>query len=210
VTNKRSSRTECLTSYNVTRNVGDLLRHTKIWQACRATSAASTFFEPITIGPYKEQFIDGATGANNPIWKLWEQARAVWDSEPFEENVQCIVSIGTGGPHIAAFTDDLSRIADTLSHIATETEATAEEFRRDKPQLVTSGVYYRFNVVRGLDKVGLEETKSIDLIAAATRDYLDSEDVHPRMKKCARILSTRHGLSTFINGRFSKIHCRLE
>jgi hypothetical protein len=198
VTNKQSSKTECLTSYNATRNVSDLLRYTTIWQACRATSAASTFFEPITIGRYKEQFVDGATGANNPIWKLWEQAKAVWDSEPFEENVQCIVSIGTGGPNIAAFDDDLIRIADTLKHIATETEATAEEFRRDKPQLVTSGVYYRFNVVRGLDKVGLEETKSISLIAAATRDYLDGEEVHPRMKACARILSTRNGSSTLL------------
>jgi hypothetical protein len=198
VTNKQSSKTECLTSYTVARNVSDLVRYTKIWQACRATSAASTFFEPITIGRYNEEFVDGGTGANNPIWKLWEQAKAVWHSEPFEEEVQCIVSIGTGGANITAFNDDLRHIGDTLKHIATETEKTAEAFRRDKPQLVTAGVYYRFNVARGLDRVGLEETRSIGLIAAATRDYLDSEEVHPRIMDCARILSTRHGSSTLL------------
>ena len=40
------------------------------WEACRATSAASSFFDPIAIGRYKEEFGDGATGANNPVLEV--------------------------------------------------------------------------------------------------------------------------------------------
>jgi patatin-like phospholipase/acyl hydrolase len=36
------------------------------WEACRATSAATTFFDPITIGPMKQSFADGAVAYNNP------------------------------------------------------------------------------------------------------------------------------------------------
>ena len=44
---------------------------------CR-TSAATSFFGPIAIGPSKEEFVDGALGANNPIYTLWTQAQDVW------------------------------------------------------------------------------------------------------------------------------------
>jgi patatin-like phospholipase/acyl hydrolase len=36
-------------------------------EACRATSAATSFFDPIAVGRFGEEFVDGATGANNPV-----------------------------------------------------------------------------------------------------------------------------------------------
>jgi len=68
----------------------------KIWEACRATSAATTFFDAIALGPYSEEFVDGGIGANNPILQLWNEAQAVWGPDSLERNVNCIVSIGTG------------------------------------------------------------------------------------------------------------------
>jgi len=49
-----------------------------IWEAGRATSVASTFFNPIKIGQFGEQFIDSATGYNNPIERVWEEAKSLW------------------------------------------------------------------------------------------------------------------------------------
>ena len=69
-----------------------------VWEAGRATSAAATFFDPIPIGPYGEEFIDGATECNNPIEKLMEEARHVWGS--IDDCLDCIVSIGTGQPPV--------------------------------------------------------------------------------------------------------------
>jgi patatin-like phospholipase/acyl hydrolase len=47
----------------------------KIWEAARATSAASTFFEPIRIGSCNQTFVDGALGHNNPIDRVDDESR---------------------------------------------------------------------------------------------------------------------------------------
>lgn len=67
-TSKQTSETVCLTSYQSVRGRRDLLNSVKIWEAYRAISAASSFFDAIAVGRYGEEFVDGATGANNPVW----------------------------------------------------------------------------------------------------------------------------------------------
>lgn len=124
-----------------------LLRVTKIWEAGRATSAASSFFDPITIGDFGEVFVDGATGANNPIYEVWKEAKGIWPSGLLEDKVKCLVSIGTGIPSLTPLKDNLKDIGDSLVAIATETETTAETFSRDKSELGKKGKYYRFSVV---------------------------------------------------------------
>ena len=66
-TSKETSETVCLTSYRTPRGNSDLLNSVTVWEACRATSAASSFFDPIAVGRFGEEFVDGATGANNPV-----------------------------------------------------------------------------------------------------------------------------------------------
>ena len=181
----------CLTSYRSPRGGSDLLNSVKIWEACRATSAASSFFDPIAIGRYKEEFVDGATGANNPVWEVWNQAQLMWGPQPLEGRIKCLVSIGTGVPSLKPFRDDVFHIGNTLVAIATETEQTAERFRRDKSHLDDSGRYYRFNVNRGLEEIGLEESKKRKEIAAATRHYVGSQDVFKRIQACANSMAGR-------------------
>lgn len=181
---KETNGTVCLTSYRNLRGPSDLNSIT-IWEACRATSAASTFFDPIAVGKYGEEFVDGAMGANNPVREVWDQAQLAWEPELLESRVQCLVSIGTGVPSLKPFKDDMLHIGETLVAIATETEQTAEMFRRDKSLLDDTGQYYRFNVVRGLEEVGLEEAKKVNEIAAATRLYTSSEEVRKQMRSCA-------------------------
>lgn len=53
-----------------------LLNIAKTWEAARATSAASSFFNSIYIGD--EGFVDDASGANNPIDEVWSEARDIW------------------------------------------------------------------------------------------------------------------------------------
>ncbi|KAJ5047785.1 hypothetical protein J3E74DRAFT_283391 [Bipolaris maydis] len=64
-TSKETSETVCLTSYRTPRGGSGLLNSVTIWEACRATSAATSFFDSIAIRWFGEQFVDGATGANN-------------------------------------------------------------------------------------------------------------------------------------------------
>ncbi|USP73984.1 FabD/lysophospholipase-like protein [Curvularia clavata] len=190
-TSKETNETVCLTSYRTPQGNNDLLGSVTIWEACRATSAATSFFDSITIGRFSEEFVDGAIGANNPVRQLWDQARLVWGSELLEGRVKCLVSIGTGVPSLKPFKDDVLHIGKTLIAIATETERTAEQFQRDRQELDSTGRYYRFNVVRGLEDIGLEEAAKVKEMAAATRRYISSHEVYKQMQACAGNIAAR-------------------
>jgi predicted acylesterase/phospholipase RssA len=191
VTSEETGDTVRLTSYRSPRGRERLLRTTKIWEAGRATSAASSFFDPITIGSFGESFVDGATGANNPVYEIWNEAQDMWPSGSLEDKVKCLVSIGTGVPSLTPFKGDLIGIGKSLLAIATETEKTAERFSRDKSRLEDAGRYYRFNVLRGLEDIGLEDSKRKNAIVAATDRYIESQVVFKQMKACADSMSGR-------------------
>ncbi|KAF2015348.1 FabD/lysophospholipase-like protein [Aaosphaeria arxii CBS 175.79] len=189
-TSRETKDTVCLTSYRPLRGISNLWNSVTIWEACRATSAASSFFDPIVMGQFREEFVDGATGANNPVREVWDQAQLVWEPE-LESKVKCLVSIGTGIPSLKPFKDDAFHIHKTLVAISTETEQTAERFRREKAQLHTSGRYYRFNVDRGLEDIGLEEATKVKEIAAATRRFVSSQQVYEQMQAYAGNIASR-------------------
>lgn len=188
---KETSDTVCLTSYRSRRGLPHLFDSTKIWEACRATSAATTFFDPIAIGQFGERFVDGALRDNNPVYALWNQAQDIWGDDKLRANLRTLVSIGTGLPTLKPVQDDVLGIMSTLKKLATETENTAEQFRRDKSSLDDEGRYYRFNVTRGLEGIGLEESKKRREIAAATGRYVASQEILKQMKACADGLSRK-------------------
>jgi hypothetical protein len=101
------------------------------------------------------------------------------------------VSIGTGVPTLKPVRDDVLGIWATLKELATETEKTAKQFRRDKSNLDNKGRYYRFNVDYGLEDIGLEESKKKKEIAAATSRYVASQVVFKQMKACANNFAER-------------------
>ncbi|KAH6623956.1 acyl transferase/acyl hydrolase/lysophospholipase, partial [Chaetomium tenue] len=175
----------------VPRRSNDALSQAKIWEAARATSAATTFFDPITIGG--ETFVDGATGANNPIKYLWTEAGDIWGGgEGLDEaRVKCLVSIGTGLPSLVSFGPDVAGLAKALKAISTDTEATASVFQKHHSKLFAKGHAFRFNVTAGLQSVGLHEVEKWDDIAAATRAYIQEDDTFMKLKKCALMLQER-------------------
>ena len=163
---------------------------TKIWEACRATSAATTFFDPVAIGPLGQEFVDGALGANNPVYHVWSQAQDVFGHQ-FQGKLRCLVSIGAGVPSPNPVRDDVFGISTTLKRLATETEKTAQQFHREKSTLDDEGRYYRFNVDHGLEEIGLEESRRKKDIASATVRYLESQAIFQKMKACANNLAQR-------------------
>ncbi|KAI9891753.1 MAG: hypothetical protein M1814_002503 [Vezdaea aestivalis] len=159
------------TSYP-SRGSSDLFESTKIWEACRATSAATTFFDPIKIGTSGESFVDGAIGNDNPVEELWSEARQVWSDGPFEKKVKCLVSIGTGCEPATSFGLNAVEIAMTLQRKVTESEDTANAFHRSHPELDDGNRYFRFNVTHGLESVSFEDATQTNKITAATNHYV--------------------------------------
>ncbi|KAI1460194.1 phospholipase [Annulohypoxylon moriforme] len=181
----------CLTSYRSPRGGSHLLDSVKIWEACRATSAAPSFFDRITIGPFQEEFIDGALGENNPIYSVWNQAQDIWNDGPLQDKILYLVSIGTGIPSLNPFQDSVIDLGKALVALSTESEETAERFHRDKASLDNDGRYYRFNVIRGLEGIGLQESERKKDIAAATLRYITSQAVFNKIKACAEKMLTQ-------------------
>lgn len=160
-----------------------------ICEAARATSAATSFFEPVTIGPRGRRFVDGALGANNPSDQLWNEAQIVWCKNgeiELGDLLKCFVSIGTGNPGSRPIAEGSLRFfSETLVKIATQTEDTAKLFVARHRRLYETKRYFRFNVQQGLQNVGLEEYKAAGLIDAATAEYMDGQEVKSAAEECA-------------------------
>lgn len=125
-------------------------------------------------------FLDGATKANNPVTKLWQEAAAVFGDD-FEDRLQLALSIGTGVPQLRAFGNDFLSVAKTMVKLATETEDTNADFERAHKALVRDDRFFRFNVHVGLADIGLERVGEQARIRAATHKYLELMDVQRRL-----------------------------
>ncbi|KIM96989.1 hypothetical protein OIDMADRAFT_105858 [Oidiodendron maius Zn] len=142
-----------LRSYENTKVFGDIT-DVKIWEAGRATSAASSFFDPITIGPMGEKYADGALHYNNPIELVLQESIELW---PDRDRV--LISIGTGSAPGQAIDGNLKALVSQLVRIATETEETARAFLRSHEDMVRANKLFRFNVYHGLGEIGLDESR---------------------------------------------------
>ncbi|KAH6665736.1 phospholipase, patatin family protein [Halenospora varia] len=167
-----------------------------ICEAARATSAASSFFEPVTIGPRGRKFVDGGLGANNPVEQLWNEAQNIWcrnGETELSTLLKCFISVGTGNPGRKPIAEGSFKLfSETLVGIATQTEDTAKIFVERHRLLYETKRYFRFNVQQGLQGVGLEEYKAAGLIDAATAEYMDGQESRSAAQECAMNLKQKH------------------
>ena len=148
----------------------------KLWEACRATSAAPSFFEPLTIGDYS--FLDGGLQANNPLGWMWNEVLTVYGAT---RSTSCLLSIGTGTPKSEKVHDPtLRQVADftqDMAGIATNTEVTNILFRSlinaFAPNPNTSK-YYRINIGDGCPQwVPSEDGTSFKWVSLEAREEQD-------------------------------------
>jgi predicted acylesterase/phospholipase RssA len=143
-----------------------------LWQAARATSAAPTFFKPMSIDRPRPPitYVDGGMGHNNPSEVALDEARRIWPS--------CtqfgLVSIGTGRTKAnpILFTD------------AAETNASVQKSLFDDIKS-----YIPTAVTRGLDPVNhsVSGVKALIGIARVLSQLAhDSEGIHQRVQRSLR------------------------
>lgn len=160
-----------------------------ICQAALATSAATTFFDPVTIGD--RTFVDGALGANNPIEEVEMEASNLWcpKSRDLKPLVKCFISIGTGKLLERAIEKSVIGLASwTLVGIATETEGKAQNFVRRWGAEYDQLRYFRFNVQQGLQEVDLDEYNEKSRLQASTMQYLEDGEHVGRIEACVENL----------------------
>lgn len=165
-----------------------------ICEAALATSAATRFFDSVSIGNH--QFVDGAFGANNPIEEIEEEAADIWctTSRALQSLVKCLVSIGTGDPAKLPMDDNVLRfLSKTLVRMATKPESTERRFMSRWSNEAKGKRYFRFNVEQGLQQVHMTEFEKQSVIESATYAYLHHSSQKARVRDCILNLSVKEG-----------------
>ncbi|CAG8919613.1 unnamed protein product [Penicillium salamii] len=188
-TSKDTSQTVRLRSYSVSNE--DTLSAT-ICEAALATSAATKFFDPVSIG--KQQFVDGAFGANNPVEEVEEEAADIWctKSRDLKPLVKCFLSVGTGSPDRVPINDNIVKfLSKTLVKMATKSESTNRRFMARWSYEVEAKRCFRFNVEQGLQDVHMDEFDKQSVIESATCDYLHQSVQKSQIRYCSLNLSDK-------------------
>ena len=162
-----------------------LYNECKIWEACRATSAATTFFDSIKIGRFGQEFVDGAVLYNNPIQLVHREAASTW---PDRIGDAILISVGTGSAPGPTLDGNIKHIVEAMTRIVTQTEQTADDFYHGHQRMVAQNLLYRFNVYHGLSDIGLEEWQLKAKIADATETYLMNGESRQKVRSCVERL----------------------
>jgi hypothetical protein len=89
-----------------------------------------------------------------------------------EDQIQSLVSVGTGKLHLTAFSTSLLDIGKVLVDIATNSDQIADTFHKFHSSLSLESRAFRFNVGQGLENIGWEEESKMPEIEAITRKYI--------------------------------------
>ncbi|KAG8674236.1 hypothetical protein FPOAC1_000200 [Fusarium poae] len=163
-----------------------------IVQAALATSAATGFFDGVCIDG--SDFVDAALGKNNPVDLVEREAMDIWsrDEGDLMNKVKCFISIGTGKPDYNAVEDWMPKfLTETLVKIVTNTESAAATSIARWRGPYDRRRYFRFNVDKGLEHIGIEEYKKKTNIKRATELYLDDQVQRTSVRHCAENLGQK-------------------
>lgn len=164
-----------------------------IWQAARATTAASSYFKPQLLGSGKsaQEYIDAAIGANNPVEYLLREAV---DEFGAARPLGCVVSIGTGtrgnqlGRASTGWRNFVQapvyywRLLHTLKTTATDCEETHRHLAsRTHP---FPGSYFRFNVPEAAN-INLHDYKQMPFLKSSTAAYLAGPEASKQVEEVA-------------------------
>lgn len=186
----------------------DAALNIKIWEAARATTAASFFFKPMPLRVTKyltEDYIDAAIGCNNPVEYLLQEAAVYLGTG---RRLGCVISIGTGTRlvkisrastgfrNLLQAPKYIKELLGTLKNIATDGE---EAHRRVQAKLEAyTRAYFRFNVPDAAAEVKLHEYLKITSLKSTAVAYLSQPLVAAQILTAARVLernSSEHGLT---------------
>jgi predicted acylesterase/phospholipase RssA len=150
-----------------------------VWQAARATSAATTVYPPVSIGHPPCQYIDGAiSGHCNPGLLAVQEAGDLWPGRRV-----FLLSVGTGSPATITVGGQIIAVVKSLAELVTDCNSVHESLQKLSANN-NSITYFRFAVGSELAKIHLDEWKEMGRITALTKGYLNLPDQINRMRLC--------------------------
>jgi hypothetical protein len=162
--------------------------------AILATCAIQPAFLSVETGPplSRRDLVGGTMGTGNPTDELISEA---YDKFGPNSWVSTILSIGSGnlGSLPAPSDSATNGWFETMKSMITECEKTDQRIRT---QMGSLGVYHRFSVKNGLQRLYGATVNEVDRMNTLASDYLESEETSSRMSDCIIGLRRRQGLVT--------------
>lgn len=150
----------------------------EMWEALRATSAASTYFKEYRRG--NEGYVDGAFKSNNPIFEVHHEATDLWPGRDM-----FLVSIGTGTKPSTPLGGHVVKLVRSMTKLATATEGSWIRFHRTHKQLAEDHRLFRFSAP-GIGEVDLGNYKMIGNVAMRTETYLRDTTTARDIARCSK------------------------
>ncbi|KAK1659020.1 hypothetical protein BDP55DRAFT_733684 [Colletotrichum godetiae] len=167
-----------LRSYETRQELDKHSKQFQLWEALRATSAATTYFKEYRRG--NAGYLDGALKSNNPIFQVRQEARDQWpDREAF------LISIGTGTKPSVPLRGNLIHLARTLTKLVTETEETWNRFRGSHKEMLKDSLLFRYSVPE-LGGVDLGNHKLMGMVRSNTERHLREAATEKYVTVCAK------------------------
>ncbi|KAI3546788.1 hypothetical protein CSPX01_04030 [Colletotrichum filicis] len=167
-----------LRSYETRQELDKHSKQFQLWEALRATSAATTYFKEYRRG--NAGFLDGALKSNNPIFQVRQEARDQWpDREAF------LISIGTGTKPSVPLRGNLIHLARTLTKLVTETEETWNRFKGSHKEMLKDSLLFRYSVPE-LGGVDLGNHKLMGMVRTNTERHLREAATEKYVTACAK------------------------
>ncbi|GJC78504.1 vegetative incompatibility protein HET-E-1 [Colletotrichum liriopes] len=166
-----------LRSYENKQEVDKHSKEFQLWEALRATSAATTYFKEYRRG--NAGYLDGALKSNNPIFQVHREARDLWP-----EREAFLVSIGTGTKPSVPLRGNLIHIARTLTKLVTETEETWSRFKGTHKDMLEDSFLFRYSVPE-LGGVDLGNYKLMGMVRRNTERHLREASTEKYVMGCA-------------------------
>lgn len=154
-----------------------------VWAVARATSAAPSYFDPVSVGASRTKYFDDGL-TNNPVNFAVEKAKKIWP----EVNIACLVSIGAGFTRLQYQSTQHFGLRNYIRTVATETERTAATFASVNREMTIASRYFRFNVDHGEKNYSFDEPKAIAGIEYAAKEYSARVETLELINSCAEKL----------------------
>ncbi|KAH0443799.1 ankyrin repeat protein [Colletotrichum camelliae] len=151
----------------------------EMWEALRATSAASTYFKEYRRGN-EEGYVDGAFKSNNPIFEVHHEAADLWPGRDV-----FLISIGTGTKPSTPLGGHVVKLVRSMTKLATATEGSWIRFHRTHKQLAEDNRLFRFSAP-GIGEVDLGNYKMIGNVAMRTETYLRDTTTARDIARCSK------------------------
>ncbi|KXH41410.1 ankyrin repeat protein [Colletotrichum nymphaeae SA-01] len=167
-----------LRSYETRQELDKHSKQFQLWEALRATSAATTYFKEYRRG--NAGYLDGALKSNNPIFQVRQEARDQWP-----EREAFMISIGTGTKPSVPLRGNLIHLARTLTKLVTETEETWNRFRGSHKEMLRDNLLFRYSVPE-LGGVDLGNHKLMGMVRTNTERHLREAATEKYVTACAK------------------------